>query len=1654
MFAEGGTNETWISFLSKLTHLNQLKVVDLSIPCIADLPKDLFFDKLNDYKIVIGDLKVLSVGDFKKNKHEESRSLALHINEGNNVETPNLESLNLSLLNIHKIWSDQLQPSFHFQNLINLVVKDCKKLRYLCSLSVANGLRNLKSLLVSGCRMMEKLFTYEENIVHKVWVFPKLEEIHLSEMSSLIEIWPVELSADSFSGLVFVYIERCERLDKIFPCHLEGWFATLDKLTVIDCISVKVIFEIQDSQQIDAYDGIDTNLQFIVVDKLPNLKQVWSINPEGILNFKKLKSIVLSKCGKLLNVFPASMAKELQKLQLIDIGRCDAMVEIFAFEDVSKENSEPLVFPELKKIILYRLANMKHFYKGRHPIVCPKLKGLLVFICPKLKIFPTENANEEEKSVLSAEKKWLLSNIDIYQMNRIKDLALHSVKSGELIRQLLYGMSNLEKLYVIDNDSEHLLIESSDLGTVSQLKELYLRDTNIKDLGFQGDPILQRLEALTIYNCHQLSNFAPPSISLCYLTYLEVTLCANLKNLMASSTAQSLVQLKTMKVIQCDLKEIVTNEENEDDNIEIVFSSLITIQLVTLKYLTRFCSYKNCKFTFPSLEILIVRECPMMKTFSESNPIAPKLQNILTIEGKEEDKWEWEENLNATIQKGFNDKVTFPNATVMNLSYYPQYIKQLWHLNHSVQQNYFHNLKRLTAKGCDTLVHVIPSHLIPCFQNLEVLEVWNCSKAQLIFNINEIKKTKSLGITRLKTLNLSDLPELQHVLNKGPEGIIDLRVLENMRVENCGCLKSLFPETVAKDLKCRLEVLKVSKCKALVEIFSKDEKGTEEATKEFVFGCLTSLSLKELPELKYFYPGSHTLEWPVLEELYANDCVLVKLACQEDQVLIQIGEPQVKLIQIPSLKALCFCIGDTSVEWNRESGKLSFAYLKDFREESNCALLYRFLCLLPIIEKLSFNKCLFEDMLSKERPNDGYTRIMFDKMDNLKSIGLEHSWLQPLEAPFSNLTCLEVSSCKRVLYLFTSSIAKSLVQLKTVNIQECESLKEIVSTEGDESREDEHIKFEQLEVLHLEGLHQLRCFYYGNCTLHFPCLERVYIIDCSFMFTFSPKNILDHSIKWFTTNYGTPKRENDLNSAVGRRFEEKILEPARSGSGFGSEGSPLQKIWLDTLPISRLCFSNLDCLIVVGPHFSSDVVLPLNLLHLFAKLGTLEVRKCDSVKTIFDVKCITQDTQMTTIILAPIPLKKLTLSELPNLENVWNEDPQRILRMQLLKNVYVEKCESLTSVFPASVAKDLEQLENLVVQNCKELMAIVAEEKNANPNVTDVDLTFPCMVSLTLCDLPKFTHLEQHIENQVCIEKLTPNLQHLILGKNELKTIWHEDFQGNLLHKLKDIIFLNFDVESKSLSYEFLQQIPTMEKLEVSYCSAKEIFCCQSPNSVHDIGFGNTWIESFLKTLETLDVSSCSHLRNLALSPVCFSKLTCLFVIECHGLENLFTVSIAKSLAWLKIMEIKNCESIEEIVTKKEDGSNEDEIIFWKLLYLNLESLPNLICFYMGSLSFPSLVQLSVINCPKMETLCAGDINADKIFEIKFQNNSDAMFMPLRIDLNSTIRMVTVPDAFSAFHYLSSETSDTNEGGEYVILCQAHMSNSILQVSKETDGME
>ncbi|KAG5021831.1 hypothetical protein JHK85_018173 [Glycine max] len=348
-------------------------------------------------------------------------------------------------------------------------------------------------------------------------------------MDELTDIWQAEVSADSFSSVTSVNIDSCNKLDKIFPSHMEGWFASLNSLKVYSCESVEVIFEIKDSQQVDASGGIDTNLQVVDVRRLPKLEQVWSRDPGGILNFKKLQSIEMDDCKRLRNVFPASVAKDVPKLEYMSVSECHGIVEIVASEDGSETNTEQLVFPELTYMRLYELSSIEHFYRGRHPIECPKLKKLEVRECnKKLKTFGTgERSNEEDEAVMSAEKifpnleyldidfdeaqKWLLSNTVKHPMHRLKVLSLCKVNDGERLCQILYRMPNLEKLGL--TEAEHLLQESSEsrLGTVLQLKELYLWLSKIKGIGFEREPVLQRLELLSLSECHILRNLAPPS---------------------------------------------------------------------------------------------------------------------------------------------------------------------------------------------------------------------------------------------------------------------------------------------------------------------------------------------------------------------------------------------------------------------------------------------------------------------------------------------------------------------------------------------------------------------------------------------------------------------------------------------------------------------------------------------------------------------------------------------------------------------------------------------------------------------------------------------------------------------------------------------------------------------------------------------------------------------------------------------------------------------------------------------------------------------------------------------------------------------------------------------------------------------------------------
>lgn len=201
-------------------------------------------------------------------------------------------------------------------------------------------------------------------------------------------------------------------------------------------------------------------------------------------------------------------------------------------------------------------------------------------------------------------------------------------------------------------------------------------------------------------------------------------------------------------------------------------------------------------------------------------------------------------------------------------------IKEAWYGGRSLQNNLFYSLKALNLDNCDFEEYAIPSNILPCLENLNELEVRNCNKIKVIFDMNDNDPIETTS--QLKVLFLEGLPELTSVWKKNCQGILRFQNLQMVRVRSCQHIQTLFPAALAGKLKM-LENLTVDSCQELQQFVGEEEDAGTEVTKKFVFPSLTSLYLLELPELKYFYPEIFIVECPKLNNLHVLGCPKLEL---------------------------------------------------------------------------------------------------------------------------------------------------------------------------------------------------------------------------------------------------------------------------------------------------------------------------------------------------------------------------------------------------------------------------------------------------------------------------------------------------------------------------------------------------------------------------------------------------------------------------------------------------------------------------------------------------------------------------------------------------------------------------------------------------------
>ncbi|KAH9688153.1 putative disease resistance protein [Citrus sinensis] len=212
------------------------------------------------------------------------------------------------------------------------------------------------------------------------------------------------------------------------------------------------------------------------------------------------------------------------------------------------------------------------------------------------------------------------------------------VRLPELEKLMLYSI-NVERIWlsqvtVMSCVSSFVRLQRIEIVECPVLKELIVMDNQEERKNNNG--------------CDHLVDLVPSSTSFQNLTNLVVSCCKGLKIVLTFSIAKTLVRLEYMEIESCDrITEIVLVDDVAAKDEVITFRELKELKLLNLESLTSFCS-GNCAFKFPSLERLVLDDCPSMKIFSEGNSSTPKLHEV---QWPGEARWAWKDDLNTTIQK-------------------------------------------------------------------------------------------------------------------------------------------------------------------------------------------------------------------------------------------------------------------------------------------------------------------------------------------------------------------------------------------------------------------------------------------------------------------------------------------------------------------------------------------------------------------------------------------------------------------------------------------------------------------------------------------------------------------------------------------------------------------------------------------------------------------------------------------------------------------------------------------------------------------------------------------------------------------------------------------------------------------------------------------
>ena len=129
----------------------------------------------------------------------------------------------------------------------------------------------------------------------------------------------------------------------------------------------------------------------------------------------------------------------------------------------------------------------------------------------------------------------------------------------------------------------------------------------------------------------------------------------------------------------------------------------------------------------------------------------------------------------------------------------------------------------------------------------------------------------------------------------------------------------------------------------------------------------------------------------------------------------------------------------------------------------------------------------------------------------LSSINIDKIWneqILELTSCIQNLTSLIVDGCNNLKYLFSSFVVENLVNLQTLEVNNCRMMEQIIITEG-LGEGMSKVKFRQLGILQIKNLPELTQVCRSNL-FECPALKELLIKNCPKLRMFASKSVKEN----------------------------------------------------------------------------------------------------------------------------------------------------------------------------------------------------------------------------------------------------------------------------------------------------------------------------------------------------------------------------------------------------------------------------------------------------------------------------------------------------------------------------------------------------------------